>query len=62
MSNSTTQMAIDGKWVHCLPTDEYGGLGVRYTCDLRSDDGRPAKRLLLLRARPLPAIPPVNWS
>jgi hypothetical protein len=54
MSSATMKMAVDGRWVDCLPTDEYGVLGVRYTCDLRNDDGKPAKRLLI-RRRVLPA-------
>jgi hypothetical protein len=40
-------MAIDGKWVECLPADDYGFLGVREVCELKSEAGQPAKKLLL---------------
>jgi hypothetical protein len=47
MPTASAQMAIDGKWVECLPAEDYGFLGVREVCELKSEAGQTAKKLLL---------------
>ncbi len=38
---------IDGKWVPCLPVEEFGFLGQRYLVEYTATKGQPSKKLLL---------------
>jgi hypothetical protein len=46
-------LSIDGKWVPCLPAEEYGFIGFRSLCDLGSSPDQPQKKLLIRR---------LNWT
>ena len=58
MSSASTKMLIDGHWVDCPHTDDYGVLGVRHVCDFGQGEGKPVKRLLLRRR----ALPPSDGT
>jgi hypothetical protein len=41
------QLCIDGKWVRCLPAEDFGFIGVRHVCDLSTTPGQPNRKLLI---------------
>src|SRR5947209_2557410 len=47
MPPSPVQMCIDGKWVACLPAEDFGFLGIRYICELGASPGQPNRKLLI---------------
>lgn len=46
------RVCIDGKWITCLPAEEYGYVGTRYLCDLATTAGQPNRKLLIRAHEP----------
>jgi hypothetical protein len=44
-----SQMHIDGRWMDCQSTEEFGKIGVREICDFGVTPGQPHKKLLIRR-------------